>query len=247
MRIEKNERLIARNKRIAQWLFFVSMGVLIVGFLVINQPVQDEQTLLLSFLMPLIVLPAAFLCTIVSVRMTNLWIRQPRPEDVIEANLKGISNKSVLYHYYHFPARHVLICPQGVFAIVTCYQEGRFGVKGEKWRTYRSTVGKILSLFRFERLGNPTLNAQAAAERVKKALADIAPQVEVTPLILFVDPRAQVEVEESEVPIIFGDPKSKESLKEYLKERNAELKKGGVQPTMPLTPEQIDAFEEATL
>lgn len=247
MRIEKNSTLIARNKRIAQWLFFASLGVLVVGFIVINQPVQSDEMLLLSFILPLIILPAAFITTVISVRMTNLWIRQPRPEEVIEANLKGISTKSVLYHYYHFPARHVLISPQGIFAIVTYYQEGRFGVEGDRWRSYRGALGTILSLFRFDRLGNPTANALAAAEKVKKVLGSIAPDVVVYPLILFVDPRAQVELENPTVPVVFGDPKSKESLKEYLKDKLAEGKKGSAQPSMPLTPEQIEAFEEATL
>ncbi len=72
------------------------------------------------------ILPIAFITTIVSVRMTNLWVRQPRPEVVIREGLKGLSNKSVLYSYYHFPARHVLICPQGVFAMVTRFQDGRY-------------------------------------------------------------------------------------------------------------------------
>src|SRR5690554_4101962 len=123
MRIETNQKLVKRNTQIAQYLFFFSMGVLVIGFLVTNQQLlgvdpTSEQAVTLSLLVPSLILPVGLVTTLVSVRMTNLWIRRPRPEVVLQENLKGMGSKSVLYNYYHFPARHVLICPQGVFAII---------------------------------------------------------------------------------------------------------------------------------
>ena len=132
MRIVTNQRLAKRNRQIAFWLMIGTLGVLVGSFLLMMQnPIEGNPEIsALVLLFQVLVLPVAFVLTLVSVRMTNLWARPPRPEDAIEEGLKGLSNKSVLYNYYHFPARHVLICPQGVFAIVTrwvgaCDAQGR--------------------------------------------------------------------------------------------------------------------------
>ncbi len=244
MRIEINERLVQRNKRISQYLFFLALGVLIGAFFLINAPSPSDEIAALLFFLPIIVLPLGFLFTAFSVRMTNLWLRQPRPEEAIEEGLKGLSNKSVLYHYHHFPARHVLVCPQGVFAIVTRYQDGHYGVKGSEWKAFRSMFGTLLSLFRFDRLGNPTQDAQKAAAHVKAALVPIAPDVDVSPLIIFVDPRARLEIENPDVPVVHANPKSNPNLKDFLRDLNKQRKD---KAAMPLTPEQIEAFEDATL
>jgi nuclease-like protein len=247
MRVETNDRLVQRNKRIAQYLFFFSFGVLILGLVVINQPLfsgsaatTSPQNSPLTVILPSLVLPIAFITTMVSVRMTNLWVRPPRPEEVIREGLKGVSSKSVLYNYYHFPARHVLISPQGIFAIITRFQDGKYKVVGDKWTTQSSAIRAVTSIFRMDGIGNPTADALRAAEHLKKALQPIAPDIEVQPLIVFVDPRATIVIEDPAVPVLRPDAKQDPSLKDYL------FKKVERKGTM-LTPEQIRAFEEATL
>src|SRR4029450_9746765 len=98
MPIETNLRLANRNRRIAHFLFFFSMAVLLGGFVIANTQLaavnRESPTL------PLLLLPIGFFCTMFSIRMTNLWIRKPRPEEAIRDGLKGISKKSVLYNYY---------------------------------------------------------------------------------------------------------------------------------------------------
>ena len=249
MRIVTNHRLAKRNRQIAFWLMIGTLGVLVGSFLLMMQnPIEDNpQVSALVLLFQVLVLPVAFILTLVSVRMTNLWARPPRPEDAIEEGLKGLSNKSVLYNYYHFPARHVLICPQGVFAIVTRWHNGRYTVKGERWTTNQGIFSKLGSFIRADGIGSPSIDAQRAATKVKKQLADIAPDVEVTPLIIFIDSTAEVEVEDSDIEIVFADPKAKPNLKSYLRDINRDnAASGKKQSSMPLTEEQIEAFEEAT-
>ncbi|NDJ60580.1 MAG: NERD domain-containing protein [Chloroflexi bacterium] len=223
-------------------MFFASLGVLILGFLVTSQPLaeSEEDVNLVLALLPALVLPTAVVMTMVSVRMTNLWVRPPRPEEVIAQGLKGISNKSVLYSYYHFPARHVLIAPQGVFAIVTRFQDGRIFNEGDRWRVRKNPLVRLLSVFRLDNVGNPTFDALRAAQILQAKLAPIAPDIEVQPLIVFVDPRVQLQVNEPTVPVLHADPKHTPNLKTYFRDAAREKR-----PT--LTPEQITAFEEATL
>lgn len=265
MRIETNQKLIKRNTQFAQYLFFFSMGVLVIGFLVTNQQLlgvdpTSDAAVALSLLVPSIILPIGLVTTLVSVRMTNLWIRRPRPEVVLEEGLKGLGNKSVLYNYYHFPARHVLICPQGVFAIITRYQDGQHSVNGSTWRTQRSALSRFFSIFRLDGLGDPNRDAQQAARHVQSKLQAITPEVEVQPIILFVDSRVQLEINDPIVPVLHVDTKIKPNLKDYLRDlksfpeqeettgkKGAKKSKEVTVTPMPLSPEQIEAFEAATL
>lgn len=251
MRVETNQRLVDRNRKFATYLFFFSFAVLVVGLLVINPTLLGGQvdTSILSLILPIIVLPVAFITTMYSVRMTNLWVRQPRPEEAIRENLKGIGSKSVLFNYYHFPARHVLIAPSGVYAMVTRWQGGGprgrtayFVNEGEQWRTNRGLLVRLFSILRFDSLGNPTEDARKAAAYVQSLLADIAPGVQVQPLIVFVDPNVQVDLRNPAVPVAFTSNRQPPSLKDFVR--------GKQRPnvaTMPMTPEQIEAFTRKTL
>ncbi len=242
MRVETNERLARRNRQIAQYLFFATFGILILGLVFLNTQASAvaEGNALLVTLAQTAVLPIAFITTIASVRMTNLWVRQPRPEVVIRDGLKGLSNKSVLYNYYHFPARHVLICPQGVFAIITKFQEGVFHVDGNHWQTRKSVISRLAGLFRFDGIGDPTAEAIRAADHIEKLLESIAPDVEVQPVIVFVDPKAEVIAVNPTVPVVYPMGKRPPTLRDLIRDVGKENR-------TTLTPEQIAQFDELTL
>jgi hypothetical protein len=269
MRIETNIRLAQRNRRIAHALFFFSMAVLIGGFIIANTQLSatpqttDNTSLVLSLLLPWLVLPLGFISTILSVRMTNLWVRKPRPEDAIREALKGISKRSVLYNYYHFPARHVLIAPQGVFAMVTRFQDGNYTVDGDKWKSKASPISRFMAFFRRDAIGNPNEEAQRAAAYVKSLIESKMPGVEVQPLIIFVDPRAKLEITNPTVPVLYADERLKPNLRDYLRDltpqptekpapsgskKKGEKSKPIEQVYSGIDTEKIaDAFEEATL
>ncbi|MAS34329.1 MAG: hypothetical protein CL610_10000 [Anaerolineaceae bacterium] len=247
MRTETNTKLVTRNRRFAQYLFFFSLAVLIGAFVFTNQqalsatpasPDSLEGTLLL--LLPAIVLPVGVIASMVSVRMTNTWIRQPRPENALRDGLKGLSNKSVLYNYYHMPARHVLICPQGVFAVVTRFQDGHYKVDGDKWQTFGGAFNTFLRFFRRDGIGNPNEEAQRAAAHVQSLIDPIAPGVRVQPVIVFIDPRATVEINDPAIPVLFPDAKHEHSITNYLRDIPKDQRQS-------LTPNQIQEFENATL
>lgn len=239
MRVVTNEPLVEKNKTWATRLFFFSLAVLFGGFFIANGQllglniVDEIGTDLYLLLMPL-VLAVGFTTTVISVRMTNLWIRQPRPEEVIKEGLKGISNKSGLYSYHHLPARHVLVCPQGLFVIVTRFQEGQYGVKGSRWRTFRNPISRLLSIFRFDGIGNPTVEAQQAAEYVRFLVEDYDPDLHPQPLIVFTDPRAEIKIEDPDVPVLYADSKKEPSLKSYIKGLDKSPSLG--------EPDQLDQF-----
>jgi hypothetical protein len=272
MRIETNWRLAQRNRRIAHFLFFFSMAVLIGGFVVANTQLSattnqtDATNLGLALILPWLVLPIGFICTLISIRMTNYWIRKPRPEEAIREGLKGISKKSVFYSYYHFPARHVLIAPQGVFAIVTRFQEGSYRVQGDTWSTMGGAFGSIMRFIRRDGVGNPNDDAIKAAARVQALMDKKSPGIEVQPLIIFVDPHARLEIENPTIPVLYADENMKPNLRDYMrdlaqkqqlekpapqtqgKKKGSDKNKAVEKGAAGLDTEKIaDAFEEATL
>jgi hypothetical protein len=240
MRIVTNKKLARRNRQMAQYMSLFSFGVLAVG-LFFNFQLLSSDDVVLSSIVPSIVLIVAIITTFISVRLNNNWARQPRPEEALKEGLKGLSTKSVLYNYHHLPARHILIAPQGVFSVTTRYQDGIFSVEGDHWRTKKSMAARMLGALRFDGVGEPTLDAQRQAQHVESLLASVAPDVPVQPLIVFTSSRADITISETPVPVLYIDPKTKLNLKNYLRD----IAKEDERPT--LTPEQIEAFEEATL
>ena len=254
MRVVTNKKLARRNKQITNYLFFGTFGTLILGFIFINSSLFTGETPNnLTLIFQAAILPVAFILTIISVRMTNLWARMPRPENAIEEGLKGLSNKSILYNYYHIPARHVLICPQGVFAIVTRWHDQEYTVENGKFKSHKNVISRFFSALRFDGIGKPFEEAEYAKEHIQKIVNTIAPDVVVKPLIVFVDPSATLHFEDKtkDIPILFTDTKMKPNLKDYMRdvkrqqaESNPEYKNTS---PMPLTDEQIEAFEKATI
>ena len=253
MRIVTNKKLARRNRKIATYLAVGTFAALLLALVVINASLFTNDTPDdLILLAQSALLPVAFILTFLSVRMTNLWSRLPRPEKAIEDGLKGLSNKSVLYNYYHFPVRHVLICPQGVFAIVTRWHDQTFKFRDGKFRSQSRLISKLFSAIRFDGVGKPLRDAEFARAQIQRAIDEVAPDVEVQALVVFVDPAATVEFEDNpSVPVLYADPKKPPNLKDYMRDAKrqmaADVSEAKNASLMPLSDEQIEAFEEATI
>jgi hypothetical protein len=222
MRIETNHELVKRNKRNANYLFFFSMAVIGIALFanttVINT--QDTNTLNLISIFLWIALPISLVSTFTSINLTNQWVRPPRPETAIPDGLKGLSKKSVLYNYYHMPVRHVLIAPQGIFAIVTRFQEGNFTVDNDKWKGQGGPLSFLTTFMRRDAIGNPSEEAQKAAAHIAKLLEKDFPGIPVHPLIVFVHPRSTVTViGENSIPILYTDADKTPNLRDFLRDR----------------------------
>lgn len=244
MRIETNHRLVRRNRRLAQYLFFFSIAVLVGSFIYVNSqalggqlPEPGSAEAALSLLLPALVLPFGVISSMVSVRMTNQWIRQPRPEQALQTGLKGLSKRSVLYNYLHMPLRHLLICPQGVFAITTRFQNGSYEADGERWTTHEGFFSRFTSFFRRDGIGQPAAEARQHAARIQEFMPG---GIEVRPLIVFVDPAVRLDIRDSPVPVLHADSKREANIRDYLRRIPPEDRKS-------LTVAQIRDFEAATL
>jgi hypothetical protein len=244
-----NSKLVERNRRIASWLFLGTFVVLAGSFIYFNYAIftQTADSDLLLLLQAL-ALPVIFIMTILSIRMTNLWNREPHPEKALAEGLKSVSKKSVMFHYYHIPARHVLIAPQGVFAIVTRWHDGKIMVEGDDWKTNKSAISRFFSALRMDGVGNPSADAQDAAKHVQKLLKDIAPNVEVKPIVVFVSPKVELEIKDPNIPVLYADESKEPSLNDYMRELNRLARPDKqAKVVLPLSDVQIEAFKKATI
>jgi hypothetical protein len=145
--------------------------------------------------------------------------------------------------------------------MVTRFQDGRYVVDGDRWQR----IGGIRALrfLRGDDIGKPPEEARRAAAHVKQLLAPIAPDLDVQPLIIFIDPRARLEVSNPAVPVLHADDKREPNLKDYIRElaRQQKQKVAAQQPSQKkgkqrqetgfvIAPDEIEslaaAFEDAT-
>jgi hypothetical protein len=252
MRIVTNTKLATRNKSVANYSFFLTFLLLIGGFFFVNTNFTTADTEAgvnpIFLLLQALILPISFIFVLFSIRMTNLWVRPPRPEDVLPDALRGLSKKSILYNYFHIPARHLLFCPQGVYAITTRWHDGIYTVDGDKWTTKANPFARFFSILRMDGVSNPTREAQRNAEYAQKILAKYAPNITVKPLIVFINPKAEVTIVNSDIPILFTDSKKKPNLKDYMRDVYAAMPGAdGKKNVLPFSDETVASFERETV
>ncbi len=241
MRVVTNQQRIKRNRQIAQILFFLSLAILIGGLIFTNTLARDNE--LLMFL-PCVIMPLGLVTTIVSVRLTNQYVRPPHAEDAIRDGLKGINRRSILYNYV-LPVNHVLVAPQGVYTFTTRFQETRFKIEGDKWYNWKGR-GPLAPLFLFlkqEGLGNPFKQATEEAATVQAIVDQAVPgsKIEVQPVVVFTSPKATLEVIDPDIPVANADPKKKPSLKGLLRDEKKR------EDAVTLTPAQMESIDEAIM
>jgi hypothetical protein len=241
MRVVTNEQRIKRGRQVGTVMFFVSLVILIGGLILTNFFALSTEVLMA---VPCLVLPLGLITTVISVRLTNQYVRQPRPEIVLREGLQGINRRSILFNY--FPtANHILLTPHGIYSITTRFQTTRFKVEGEKWTNYKAR-GPLAPFFLFikqEGLGDPFAEAREDAKKVQavvdKAVLDSG--IVVQPLVIFISGRAGVEIIDPAIPVAYASPQKKPSIKALLRDDKKEKQKDDFQA---FDEEEMQAIEE---
>ncbi len=234
-----NQPKIQNARKITQITFFGAIILIIFSFIAVTA----APDLIMNSVLPCLILPAALGLTVYSVRLTNRWMRPPRPEDAIEDGLRAIGKRGIMYHYWK-PADHILVAPQGVFTLTAHYRAEPLTYDGE-WQTKSGFRAQMNELFKQEGVGDIFLKAQEEAGAVQSIIDEIAPEVTVRPVVIFHDPNMKFKiVQRPPVPVVYADEKRKPSLITYVREVAREQEKRGMEP-QTLTDEQRQAFERA--
>jgi hypothetical protein len=192
-----DEKKVERGTRIGKIATFGGLGILLVG-MILSLLVQDLSIIWLTFGCLIIGLVVSSIGTL----NMNRWMRQPRADQALAQGLKGFDDRYRLYNYV-LPAPHVLLSPVGIFVVTALGQDGTIRYDGTRFRR-AWTPGRLLRLMADEGLGRPLeeVGRQISAVRQLVEAHEGGQGVDIQGLIVFYNPRAQLEVIDPPLPII---------------------------------------------
>jgi hypothetical protein len=204
MRVTTNTHFIKRRAKFGTYASLGGIAVLAGGMIASFQP---------RFVwVSLIALILGFILAQYGNYNLRRYGRSPRPDQILEESMKGFDDR---YHLYSWslPAPYVLLSPQGLYVFTTRDQAGKITATGSTWKTGFS-LSRALMMFSQEGMGNPTQEAQANAGKLTAWIRTKLPETTVAaqPVIVFLDPRAQLDITEPTVPVL--DPKG---IKKWLR------------------------------
>src|SRR6266487_602869 len=215
MKIIKNEKLIKRNSTIGNWTTLAAVAVLGLGMYI-----SLKRTELFAY--SLIALVIGFTLTQVGMYMGSRFGRSPRPDEKLDAGLKGLQNEFVMYHYTT-PVSHLLVGPAGVWVIMLYHQGGQVTFQKNRWRlSGGGFLQAYMRIFGQEGLGRPDVEIDNAIRSLKKYLSkhmDESEIPEINPLMVFTNDNIEIDAEDAPVPVM-----KLKQLKEFIRQRAKEKK-----------------------
>lgn len=193
MNIIRNDTLIKRNARIAQFTMIGGLLVLVGGMFI---SFSYQNLIWISFGSLLV----GFLLTQVGIYFSNRWSRRPRPDELLDQALKGLDNKYWLYHYKS-PISHLLLGPSGVWVLSPRHQGGTISYTNGRWHQKGGNL--YLKIFAQESLGRPDVEITGEIERLQKALSAQIPEENIPPIfaaLILTNPKATINVSDEETP-----------------------------------------------
>jgi hypothetical protein len=232
MEVFRNERKVRINREIGRWATLGGLVVLIAGMVIslrspsipfLGSSGGDGPRGFDTMWISLASLVIGFFASAVGAYYANHWTRSPRPDEALDAALKGISNHYHIYHYL-LPVSHVLLGPAGVFTFRTFTQEGPVSYDGKRWRQ-KFSILRALGFSGQESLVDPVRDALHDVQRLRRWLAQRLPEEElpeITPFVVFVRDEVELDVVETEVPVLHYK-RLKRAIRQIDKERNDPL------------------------
>jgi hypothetical protein len=230
MKIIKNEKLIKRNSVIGQWTTIIALVVLGGGLYISITNAENPELITYS----LVALGVGFILTQIGMYFGNRWGRSPRPDEKIDAALKGLSGDFSIYHFMT-PASHLLVGPAGIWTLIPYRQRGVVTYQKNRWRIGGGGfLQAYMSIFGQEGIGRPDLEAEAEIKAVKKLLSKSLAENEIPDVqaaLLFLHEDVEIQVEDAPVTAM----KIKQ-IKDFMRQKAKEK---------PITPVQLAAVKAA--
>ena len=196
MKSIKNEKLIKRNGQIGQW---TSLGALVV--LGVGMYISFNRTDL--FVYSIAALLVGFTLTQIGMYMGNRYGRSPRPDEKLDAGLKGLQSEFAIYHYTT-PASHLLIGPAGVWVLLPFHQRGQAVYKKNRWKmSGGGFLQGYMRIFGQESIGRPDIEMDSEINAVKKYFAkqmDESEIPEINGMMVFTSDDVEIDAEDATLP-----------------------------------------------
>jgi len=216
MKIIKNEKLIKRNGVIGQWTSIIALVILGGGMYMTFANPTNPQLIYYS----LGSLAVGFILTQIGMYMGNRWGRSPRPDEKLDAGLKGLQNEFSIYHFMT-PASHLLVGPAGVWVLIPYRQRGLVTYEKNRWRVGGGGfLQAYMSIFGQEGIGRPDLEAEGEISAVRKLLAKSLDEHEfpnVQAALIFMNELVDLQAEDAPLPAL-----KLKQLKDFIRQRAKE-------------------------
>ncbi len=198
MIILRDEKRIARLKKISQYTSLGGMAALLGGLVLAFTATESSQI----YTYQLLALLVGWILSQVGIYLAHRYVRTPRPDQILDEALAKAARNGRLYHYI-LPTPHVLLTPEGVIVLVAKYQVGKISVEGDKWK--QGGIG-LRRFFGQEGLGNPTKDTEIAVGALANFIRKNAPDVAELPigaLIVFTGKGSvELDVKNSTFPVM---------------------------------------------
>jgi len=198
MKIIKNEKLIKRNSKIGQYTSLGALAILGIGmYISFTRPelfVWAVGALLIGFTL-----------TQVGMYFGNRWGRSPRPDEKLDAGLKGLHKDFNMYHWTT-PVAHLLVGPAGVWVLIPYHQRGQVTYRKERWKmSGGGFLQNYMRLFGQEGIGRPDLEVEAEITAIHKALAKDLDEEEIPEIqaaLVFTSDEVEIDAEDAPIPAL---------------------------------------------
>jgi len=209
MKIIKNEKLIERNSKIGQWTSLAALVVLGLGmYISFSKPEL--------FTYSVICLVIGFIMTQIGMYMGSRWGKSPRPDEKLDAGLKGLHSEFSMYHYSS-PVSHLLVGPSGVWVLLPYHQRGSISFEKNRWKMKGGGfLQGYMRIFGQENIGRPELDAENEVKTLQKFFAkklDGANIPEIKPILVFTTDEVELNAGESPVAAL-----KLKQLKEFMRQ-----------------------------
>jgi hypothetical protein len=220
MKIIKNEKLIKRNSTIGNWTSLAALVVLGVGMF-ISFKYQE------LFVYALIALLAGFTLTQIGMYMGNRYGRSPRPDEKLDAGMKGLPGDYSIYHYTT-PASHLLVGPAGVWVLMPYHQRGQVVYSKNRWKmSGGGFLQSYMRIFGQESLGRPDIEIDNEITKLQRYLAkhmDQSQIPDIKPLIVFTSDEVEIDAQDAPIPAM-----KVKQVKDFIRQRAKEKPIGQLQ------------------
>jgi hypothetical protein len=124
----------------------------------------------------------------------------PLPHDALDQALKGFDDRYILAHYM-LPTAHALLTPNDLYVILAKPQAGQVRFANGRWNN-PGGLRRVLTWMSEEGIGNPSREAAAEIQRLKRFFEKVLPDmaIEPQPVVVFIHPKAEVEASTSPIP-----------------------------------------------
>jgi hypothetical protein len=209
MKIIKNEKLIERNGKIGQYTSLAALVVLGIGMYI-----SFSKPELITYSVACLIL--GFIMSQVGMFMGSRWGKSPRPDEKLDAGLKGLHSEFNMYHYSS-PVSHLLVGPSGVWILLPYHQRGKILYEKNRWKLKGGGfLQGYMRIFGQEGLGRPDIEAENEIRNVKKFFAgkmDETKIPEIKSVLVFTTDDVELDAGESPIPAL-----KLKQLKEFMRQ-----------------------------